>query len=131
MASRLSGKGGPDLHRHPARLSPDNAAFLALGIIVHGDRFAAEPRPVVQGIDDDDRPWIPVIIGDSRDVDTAVPADQIVGCTQAEPVSLQSGFVPDRDGQPAVGIGDGARAMLDAERTLAGADFDLRRIELG
>ncbi|MER8467192.1 hypothetical protein [Mesorhizobium sp. M1396] len=108
----------------------------AFGIEVDKDRRLFERLSVVQRVDDDDSPCVVsgdciVLSGDCGDIDAALPADQIVARPQPELVFLQSRLVLDRDDQSAVRIGNGARTMSDTERALAGANFDLRRIELG
>ncbi|RUX90411.1 hypothetical protein [Mesorhizobium sp. M7D.F.Ca.US.004.01.2.1] len=113
------------------------ALRFAFGVKVNTNRLPIEPLPVVQGVDDDDCPCI-VISGDCivlsvdcGDIDAALAADQIVGRPQPELISPQSRLVLDRDDQSAVRIGNGARTMSDTERALAGANFDLRGVELG
>jgi hypothetical protein len=107
---------------HQRDILPCDAALAILRAIVARFRRAREERPIVERIDIDDAPH-PVPVGQSHcDIDAAPSADNLLGRSQTEHVSLKLLRIGRRQPHTRLGIGKRPRVVLTAERALAGAE---------
>jgi hypothetical protein len=105
--------------RAPARFSSGDTFLAILRAVVARLRRAGEQRAVIKRVDVDDAPD-PAPVGQSHgDIDAAPSADDLIGSSKTERVSLKLLRIGGRQCHLRFGIGESPRIVLTTERALA------------